>query len=47
MEKVVKEVRVLNNVEEDEVVDIVVFCDGIWVRRGFQFFYGMVFVIDV
>ena len=47
MEKAVKEVRVLNNAEEDEVVDIAVSCDGTWARRGFQSLYGMVSAIDV
>jgi len=47
MQKAAKEVRALNNAEEDEVVDIAVSCDGTWARRGFQSLYGMVSAIDV
>ena len=29
---------------EDDVIDIIVTCDGIWARRGFQSLYGVVVV---
>ena len=47
MQTAVKDVRALNNAEEDEVIDIVVSCDGTCARRGFQSLYGMVSAIDV
>lgn len=33
--------------DSDEVVDVIVSFDGIWVKRGFIFFIGVVFVILV
>ena len=39
------EIREHYDVEDDQVADILVSCDGIWQRRGFSSLNGAVFVI--
>ena len=36
-----------NGVQNQEVLDVAVSCDGTWARRGFQSLYGMVSAIEV
>ena len=47
MQKAVKEVRVINKAEEDEIADVAASWNGTWARRGFQSLYGMVSAISV
>ena len=40
-----EEVRRLAGASEDEIVDVLVSCDGTWQKRGFSSLFGVVFVI--
>ena len=45
MHRAQKDVRDLYHVFSDQVVDILVSCDGTWQKRGFSSLFGVVFII--
>jgi len=45
MEGARKQVRELAGASSDEIIDVLVSCDGTWQRRGFSSLFGVVFII--
>ena len=45
MEAARKQVRDLVGASSDEVVDVLVSCDGTWQKRGYSSLFGAVFII--
>jgi len=43
MTAAVKEIREINNCEEDDLADISITIDGTWMKRGHSSLYGAVF----
>ena len=46
MTAAVKEIREINNCEEDDLADISITIDGTWMKRGHSSLYGAVFSLS-
>ena len=45
MSRVHEELRDLYDIPPDQIINILISCDGTWQKRGFSSIFGVVFVI--